>query len=192
METIAINPEANPWLTPEWITAFSAALSAFALLLLALFATAKLGTVAKQLSKTADQIGSALHSQREQRTLEAVRRYETDPELRTTIRIIYEKTEQNTDYTLLDDSDRFHVLTLLNYYDGIASGIEQGIYIEALVKDYLGFVLDKTVRALLRGESGNGWDAGQPIVPTDNYEALLGLQQRWALESNRSLYEMLR
>jgi len=179
-------------LTPEWITAIAAVLSAFALLIIALFGTARIAGLSKQIRNASGQLEHSLTSQREQRTLEAVRRYETDPELRAAIKAIWEKTQQNTDYTLLDESDRFHIITLLNYYEGIAAGIEQGLYIEALVKDYLAHVLDKAVRALLRGESGNGWDAGQPIVEVDSYHSLLAVQQRWALESNQSLYEMLR
>ncbi len=192
MEVITINPESNPYLTPEWITAACAALSAFALILLTFITTSKLGTVASQVSRVAEAMRSTVDTQKEQRTLEAVRRYETDTELRATIKAIWEKTDQNQDYRLLDDSDRFHVINLLNYYDGIASGIEQGIYIEALVRDYLAVVLDKAVRALLRGESGPDWVAGQPLVAPENYHALLRIQQQWAAEANRSLYEMLR
>lgn len=170
---------------PQW------ALTASILLMTLVIGLSAAG-VAAQLRQTARALGAGVDARRRDRTLEAVRRYETDPQLRDAIRSNYEKTNQGTDYSLLDEADRFNITTILNYFDGIACGIEQGLLLEPLVKDYLQFVLDKNVCALLRGQSGPTWDAAQPLVDPENYSVLLQLHDRWREKSQRSLYEMLR
>lgn len=167
-------------------------LVALALLVLAVATAASAAGLNRQLRRTVQALGAATETRRRDRTLEAVRRYETDPQLREAIRSNYEKTLQGSDYSLLDESDRFHIITILNYFDGIACGIEQGLLIEPLVKDYLQFVLDKNVCALLRGQSGPTWAAGPPMVDSQNYSVLLALHDRWREKAQRSLYEMLR
>lgn len=177
---------------PQWALASAVLLVAVAIVLLALITAACAFGLNRQLRRTVQALSAATDARRRDRTLEAVRRYETDPQLREAIRSNYEKTRQGTDYTLLDESDRFNILTILNYFDGIACGIEQGLLIEPLVKDYLQFVLDKNVCALLRGLSGPTWEAAPPLVDPESYSVLLQLQERWQEKSNRSLYEMLR
>ncbi len=180
------------WEDPQWLTAAALILIAVLLAGFLAFTTAQLGRLSGEIKRAVDMLRSSHDSHRRETTIEAVRRYETDPQLRESIKHIYQKTVQGTDYSLLDASDRFHVLTLLNYFDGIACGIEQGILLEALVKDYLQVVLDKNVCALLRGQSGPTWVAAQPIVDPDSYGVLLALHQRWQNTSNSTLYEMLR
>lgn len=178
--------------TPEGISALAICILAIAVLILAIVAGSSLGGLAKNMKKAVKHLSDAQDARVRQTTIDAVRRYETDPQLRDSIKHIYNKTVQGTDYTLLDPPDRFHVVTVLNYFDGIACGIEQGILVEPLVRDYLQFVLDKNVRALLKGDSGPTWAAGDPIVPFEGYETLLDLHGRWLSESNSTLYEMLR
>ncbi|MEO0445371.1 MAG: hypothetical protein AAF191_04765 [Verrucomicrobiota bacterium] len=177
---------------PLWVLALGVSFVALSLLIMAVIALASLGSLRTQLKRAVDQLGVAADTRKRERTLEAVRRYETDPQLREAIRSNYTKTDQGQNYSLLDESDQFNILTVLNYFDGIACGIEQGLLIEPLVKDYLQFVLDKAVRALLLGQSGPNWNAGPPLVESDNYTVLLNLHQRWHANQNRSLYEMLR
>lgn len=177
---------------PQWALALAVLLVALSIFLLAVVIAASAGGLIGQLRRNVQALGAATEARRRDRTLEAVRRYETDPQLREAIRSNYEKTNQGTDYTLLDESDRFNIITVLNYFDGIACGIEQGLLIEPLIKDYLQFVLDKNVCALLRGQSGPTWEAATPLVEPDNYSVLLQLHERWRERSNRSLYEMLR
>jgi len=177
---------------PLWVLALAVVLVACSIVFLALVTAITAGGLARQLRRAIGSLSVATEMRKRDRTLEAVRRYETDPQLREAIRSNYEKTNQGTDYTLLDESDRFNIITILNYFDGIACGIEQGLLSEPLIKDYLQFVLDKNVRALLRGQSGPDWEAGTPLVEPDNYTVLLDLHERWQAKSNRSLYEMLR
>ncbi len=178
--------------TPEGINALSSCVLAVSVLILALVVGGKMGALSNQVRKAVDALCASQEAQKRQPTIDAVRRYETDPQLRESIKHIYTKTVQGTDYTLLESSDRFHVTTILNYFDGIACGIEQGILMEPLVRDYLQFVLDKNVSALLKGESGPTWAGGDPIVSFEGYETVLDLHSRWVTDSNRTLYEMLR
>jgi len=170
---------------PQWI-------SALALAGLAAGTVFQLGRIARQLRRTADALGVSREMQLRHDTLEAVRRYETDPQLRESIKHLYDRTIHGTDYSLLETSDRFHVVTVLNYFDGIACGIAQGLLLEPLVKDYLQVVLDKTVRALIRGEDGPTWVGGQPLVSGDGYDVLQELHRRWVERSNAKLHQMLR
>lgn len=177
---------------PQWALAIAVLLVAASIFLLAFVTAFSITGLIGQLRRTVQALGAATEARRRDRTLEAVRRYETDPQLREAIRTTYERTNQGTDYSLLGESDRFNIITILNYFDGIACGIEQGLLVESLVKDYLQFVLDKNVCALLRGQSGPTWDAAQPLVDPDNFSVLLQLHDRWREKSQRSLYEMLR
>jgi hypothetical protein len=170
---------------PQWI-------SALALAALAAGTFLQLGRIARHARRAADALGLSRDLQLRHDTLEAVRRYETDPQLRESIKHLYDKTIHGTDYSLLETSDRFHVVTLLNYFDGIACGIAQGLILEPLVKDYLQVVLDKAVRALIRGEDGPTWVGGTPLVSADGYEVLLDLHRRWVERSNATLHQMLR
>jgi hypothetical protein len=170
---------------PEWIIAL-------ALPLIGLILAVQLGALTRQIKKAREVLALSREAQLRHETLEAVRRYETDPQLRASIKHLYDKSIHGTDYSLLENSDRFHVVTLLNFFDGIACGIQQGLLIEPLVKDYLHAVLDKNVRALLLGQDGPGWVTGNPLVNPDEFEVLRNLHQRWVNRSNQSLYEMLR
>jgi hypothetical protein len=170
---------------PQWVIAL-------ALLLLVLVLLWQLGRLTRQIRKACELLALSREAQLRHETLEAVRRYETDPQLRASIKHLYDKSIHGTDYSLLENSDRFHVVTLLNFFDGIACGIQQGLLIEPLVKDYLHAVLDKNVRALLLGQDGPGWVTGNPLVNPEEFDVLLSLHQRWVNRSNQSLYEMLR
>ncbi len=178
--------------TPEGVSALATCVLALSVLILAIVAGSRLGALAKHLKIAVEHLRTAQDARQRDATIDAVRRYETDPQLRESIKHIFTKTVQGTDYSLLDPPDRFHVVTVLNYFDGIACGIAQGLLIEPLVRDYLQFVLDKNVRALLKGESGQTWAGGDPIVPLEGYETLLDLHARWVSDSNQTLYEMLR
>jgi hypothetical protein len=170
---------------PQWITAISMGVMTLVLIW-------QLGGLSRQIKKACDLLALSREAQLRHETLEAVRRYETDPQLRTSIKHLYDKSIHGTDYSLLENSDRFHVITLLNFLDGIACGIQQGLLIEPLVKDYLHAVLDKNVRALLLGQDGPGWVTGNPLINPEEFDVLLNLHQRWVNRANASLYEMLR
>ncbi|MEM7014260.1 MAG: hypothetical protein AAF585_22595 [Verrucomicrobiota bacterium] len=176
---------------PSWVAALAACATALLVFLIMLIVAAQLGGIKKQLQAGVKHSRENAEAQRRRATVEAVRRYETDPQLRGAIQAIWAKTKQGTDYTTLQEADEFHVITVLNYFDGIASGIQQGVLVEDIAKDQLNYVLDKAVKALIKGQSGDTWIAEQSLVTEDNYETLLQLQNRWELQENTT-YEMLR
>ena len=175
---------------PAWVAALAACATAFLVMLLLFVIAVQLGGLKKQLRAGVEHGRMNAEAQRRRATVEAVRRYETDPQLRSAIQALWVKTKQGTDYTSLTDTDQFNVITILNYFDGIASGIEQGVLVEDIARDQLRFVLDKAVKALLKGQSGDSWVAEEPAAPDDGYDTLLSLQNRWALQENTT-YDML-
>lgn len=169
---------------PAWVTA------ALVFLLLIVIAV-QLGGLKKQVRLAVDHARINAEAQRRRATVEAVRRYESDPQLRDAIQKVWAKTAQGTDYTLLDGNDEFNVITVLNYFDGIANGIEQGVLVEEIARDYLRMVMIKNVKAMLKGQSGDTWVADGPAVPDSGFDALMKLAHRWELEE-RTTYDMLR
>lgn len=176
---------------PSWVAALAACATTVLVFLIMIIVAAQLGGIKTQLKAGVKHSRENAEAQRRRATVEAVRRYETDPQLRGAIQAIWAKTKQGTDYTPLQEGDEFHVITVLNYFDGIASGIEQGVLVEDIAKDQLRFVLDKAVKAMLKGQSGDTWIAETPLAPDENYETLLKLQNRWSLQEN-TIYDMLR
>jgi hypothetical protein len=165
---------------------------ALALAWLALRLPARIRKLTRELRRAAERITIADEARRREATLEAVRRFESDPEVREALRRIWHKTEQATNFAMLTEKDRFDIITLLNYFDGIASGLKQGVLDEQVAKDYLRGIIHKIVKGLLRGESGPTWKAATPIVEPEGFENLLALQARWGMEDAQSIIEMLR
>ncbi|MFT5470866.1 MAG: hypothetical protein ACI8UO_005997 [Verrucomicrobiales bacterium] len=176
---------------PQWVAALAAGITAILFLLLLIVIAVQLGGLKKQVKLAVDHTRVNAEAQRRRATVEAVRRYESDPILRESIQKLWAKTAQGTDYTLLDGDDEFQVITVLNYFDGIANGIEQGVLVEGIVKDYLRVVLSKNVKALLKGQSGDTWVSDGPAAPEEGFEVLVKLYTRWGLEE-KSIYDMLR
>jgi len=45
----------------------------------------------------------------------------------------------------------------------LAIGIEQKVYLEEIVKDFLQQRVEKEVKVLIKGESGKGWNATKTL-----------------------------
>lgn len=91
------------------------------------------------------QLISVRRDQKTWRTLEAVSRYDTDPVLDTSLRNIREAVLAKG----IEPRHKPDVATVLNYLDGIATGIEQRLYVDALAKDHLKDVVRHHVDVLL-------------------------------------------
>lgn len=176
---------------PNWITALAGALGAIFLLFMLLVLCVQLGGIKKYLRATLEQTKAGAEAERRRATVEAVRKYESDPELRNAIQTLWTKTKQGTDYTLLEEADKMHAHTLLNYFDGICHGVEHGVLVDDVVREYLRPVVHKAVKALIKGESGDTWISDGPLVDEEGYETLLKMHHRWMLLDN-TIYEMLR
>ena len=180
-------------LDPLYYVAGACLLIAIGIFCLAISLRRTIGKLVKELGETADNITFADAARKREVTLNAVRRFESDPEVRDAVRHIWRKTntQNGTDYSLLTDEDRFHVVTYLNYLDGVAVGLKQGVLDEAVAKDYLQHVVHKSVLGLLLGESGDSWRAGNSLVNPEHFENLILLQKQWGVEEVHPLFRMI-
>ena len=119
-----------------------------------------------RLSREADQ--NAERRTREWETLKACDRYDVDPILDAAMLRIYTCSERGTNYRN-ETIDKRDFLCVLNYLDSLATGIQQNLYIEEIIKDHMALVVRKHVTDLL--ESG--------IVEREGYHNLLAVHNRW-------------
>lgn len=128
-----------------------------------------------QLRKLNDQI--AIQGRREQKwaTLQACLRWDTDPMLNEYSHHIWSKSAGGRDYTLLDDvEDKRKLLVVLNYLDGVAISVRQGMFLEDIVKTHFESLVPKLVRCTIRGESYDGY-RGKMIGDESKYDNLIWL-----------------
>lgn len=159
-------------MTDQWTIAVATAVGSAAAIGTAIIAWV-------QLEKLGEQIRQASEQERRGRTLDACQRFEKDILLKRAMRNLFRATDNGSDYTKLKEEHVFDALTILNYLDGIAMGIEQNVYIEQLAKDYLENTVQKAVRAIMKGESGDGWKADKILVPERDFVPLVKLYNRW-------------
>ena len=169
--------------TDDWqiVSAISTAITALFTLALAWIAIYQLGHLRKQ-------IADSIEAERRRHTLETCGRFENNALLREAMEHLWKKSKHGSDYTTLDESDEFHVLTILNYLSGVACGIEQGVIIEVLAKDYLEHSIIKSVKAFIKGESGQGWKSEKSIISAAGFESLVRVQEAWS--SNAPAYKL--
>ncbi|HKS87724.1 MAG TPA: DUF4760 domain-containing protein [Pseudolabrys sp.] len=115
------------------------------------------------------QLTSARDESRHNRTLEAVERYEFDPILDSCLRRLAMARRNNY------FPQRIDMVTVLNYLESLAIGIEQGVYEEQLAKEHMRYILVKTYERYL------GHDA-PPVGEIDpsNYIPLGRLYRKWS------------
>lgn len=158
--------------TADWVTAIGTALTSIAAIGGLIIAWVQLGKLREQIRQSSEQ-------DKRRNTLEACQRYETDTLLKEAMRSLWQASDSGTDYTKLNDPHVFDALTLLNYFEGIATGVLKDIYIEEMVRDYLGTSVNKAVEALIFGRSGSGWKATKPLCQETEFPILCRLYERW-------------
>lgn len=180
-------------LNPLYYVAGGCVLIAFSIFCLARTFSKRITQLREEVRHASNHISLADEARKREATLESVRRFESDPAVREAVRHIWNKTKtrSGSDYSLLDDNDRYHVVSFLNYLDGVACGLKQGVLDEAVAKDYLQHVIHKSVLGLLLGESGETWKAGRSLVDPDGFENLILLQKRWGVEEVHPLFKMI-
>jgi len=117
------------------------------------------------------QVLELRHEAKQERTLEYCNRYDCDPILDGALRRLGEARETGKlikNYNITAD-----VATVLNYLDGLATGIAQELYIEELAKDHMEHVFLKHVEQYLSKDSP---DLG---AFRDHYKLLLKLHAKW-------------
>ena len=85
------------------------------------------------------QLPAMLKAQKQRATLDACDRYDIEPMIVYAHRIMRAYYNYNEDV----DKNKLHnsVITILNYFDSIALGIDQGLYIKKIVKAHLSQII---------------------------------------------------
>ena len=139
----------------DWVTPVSAATTALGTFALAGIAWYQLTELRKQLSAQAAQLKVLGDREKQWRTIEACERYTYDPVLRDAKQAIWAARDQGRKQYIDDAlSVRRDVVVLLNYLDAIGVGVQQGVYIEQIVRDHLHVLIVETVCRFVKDEWG--------------------------------------
>jgi hypothetical protein len=125
------------------------------------------------------QITAVRNENKGWRTLEACERYESDPVLDVCLRNIF-AANQTGDFTANPQNYRLDATTVLNFFDGIAIGIAQDLYLEELVRDHLEPIVKWYVEVYLEPV----FASRMGIDPTIEYPRLIKLNQKWKLDQS--------
>ena len=131
-------------LVAAWITALATGVLAIAAWIQLPLISQQVKALAEQIRLSREAEQNAERRQREWETLKACQRYDFDPVLENATARIWGASRNGTNYRN-DGVDKRDLICVLNYLDGLATGIEQGLYIEELVKDHLDTVFDHAV-----------------------------------------------
>lgn len=157
--------------TTDWITAVSAAVSAIASVVLFIVAFVQLRGLKDQIQQSSDQ-------ERRRNTLEAVERVEHDPSLVEAYKVIWEKSGNGTDYSKTAEC-KYHIITILNYFEGIAIGIAQHVYMEQMARDYIEDVAKKAVEVWLIADPTDSRKPPAKMFGDKEYTEVRKLYARW-------------
>jgi hypothetical protein len=165
--------DAQAMTATDWITAISTAISAISSVVLFAVAFVQLRGLKDQLKQSADQ-------ERRKSTLDVVERVEHDEALREAYKVIWENTSGGTDYSKTATPElKYHVLTILNYFEGIAIGIAQKVYVDSMARDYLNDIVKKAVEIWLIGESADNTKLPSKMFDKGEFTELRKLYDRW-------------
>jgi hypothetical protein len=108
------------------------------------------------------------------KTLEAVNRYCEEVTLTAAATKIW-RAKDTGELQTNPRSVRPEVIIILNYLDGLALGLKQGLYIEDMVRDHMAELLNMYVEQHLQVEA-----ARRAEIDLNNYRMLLALHQKWS------------
>ncbi len=118
------------------------------------------------------QVLSIRKESRKSATLTACERYDTDPVLD---RYIRQLSRYRDEAAKTPEKYRLAISTILNYLDGIAIGVAQGLYIDKLAKDHL----EDFVKEYVPDDLMDGATARALTIKQSDYRHLLALYARW-------------
>jgi hypothetical protein len=162
----------EPKFTPDTVASIFTAVATIAI---ALGAWVQLPLVAAQVRELARQLdlsreaeNNAEHRAREWETLKICQKYDFDPVLDRVAQNIRRRSQVDgaKDYSKAVPED---LVCVLNYLDGIALGIDQGLYIETIVKEQMERIFKVHVDDFLL--SG--------LADRASFPSLLALHARW-------------
>lgn len=124
------------------------------------------------------QIGHLRREAKKWRTIEACEVYDRDP-------ILHASLKEMRKYRLLKKSGviptediKVEVVSVLNYLDGIAIGVNEGLYLEKIVKDHLGPIMASHIEDHLVSPDAKAFFE----VNEKNFEHLISLNKKWKKE----------
>jgi hypothetical protein len=118
------------------------------------------------------QVLSIRIENRKTATLAACEKYDNDPVFDNYLR---ELSANRPDVTVNPLKYRLAISTILNYLDGIAIGVAQGLYLDNLAKDHLEDIVKTYVGDYLLDTS----KANAMAIAQQDYRHLLALYARW-------------
>jgi hypothetical protein len=122
------------------------------------------------------QVISIRASDRKWATIRLTNVFDVDPVLHECTKAI-RRLSHGQDYSFATLEPELHsVLTLLNYFASLAIGIEQGIYVEDIVRDNLEENIVRAVDKFITPEY-------EPHIKRIELPALVGLRERWRKNS---------
>lgn len=125
------------------------------------------------------QINSLREENRKAATLTACANYDLNPALYESVKCLWAARRSGD---LDRDPEKYltQLAVVLNYLDGIAIGIDQGLYIEGLAYDHVQAIVSCHVKGYI--ESGLTRKAG---IPSEDYWRLVALHTKWSQATPR-------
>lgn len=126
-----------------------------------------------QIRQATGQARDALQQDRVAKTIEACDRYDSDPLIDAALRKL-SKDSSSGKLKKNPASDKIELVTVMNYFDGIAICLRESVFDEAIAKEQIGEIMIVHYRDLV--SSGIAVQAG--IKMTD-YANLTALVEKW-------------
>lgn len=121
------------------------------------------------------QLRSIRAEAKKERTLAICHRYDIDPVLDVSLRSLWILQTSGNKTAKELKKHRPDIVTVLNYLDSIAVGIEQELYIEELARDHIESIVKTHVEQYLKGTTPKS--AG---LNPDHYKSLTKLCDSWS------------
>lgn len=172
----------------ESVSAITSIVVAITTIVLAVIAFRQLPLIAEQIRVQGEQLKVQGEREKKWATVKACDRYSSDPILHEVARRVWEASAKGTDYTDTDRIEVHDVMIMMNYLEVLAIGVRQGLYVEAIVRDFHEGIVDKMVKVFLRGESGPNWKVNEPRFRSDQFSVLRGLHEEWSNQASRTEY----
>ena len=161
-----------------WVAAIGGLLSGVTSAGLLIVALVQLPFFRKQLQSMEAARRDLAKAEKERRTLDACNRFHTDTTLYEVKQHIYVAREDaNPIAALLRPEVRRDVINLLNYFEGLAIGVEQGVYDDEIVYDNLSNALVWAVEYFIMANAK--YNPEQKLGDPDEFVPLLRLYQRY-------------
>jgi hypothetical protein len=135
--------------SPEWISAAAASITTFVALCAAWIAYDQLGELVKERNIAANR-------ERQWRTIDACQGYINSEILERAKTRIWEARSKGQNERLQDvGSVKRDAIFILNYLDGVATGVKQGVYVKEIVRDNLDTIITMAVHDFIENGMGD-------------------------------------